>query len=152
MRNILTPSFFISRGFIPFTHSFSHLIAVSLECCGLCYRWMVHARGDFTNTSHTVSEFIHTGLCEDIVKTLSKHSSSSLSLWWLQHCNFSVLWPRWPKHTVITLGCQEVGQNETFIAPQRAHYLSRRKGKCYPSPKPFCFHSFLSLSLSSVPY
>lgn len=98
VRNILTPSFLISRGFIPFSHSFSHLIAVLFEGCGVCYRWMVYARGDFTNTSHTVSEFIHTGLCEDIVKTLSNHSSSSLSLWWLQHCNFSVPWPRWPKH------------------------------------------------------
>lgn len=43
--------------------------------------------------------------------------------------------------TIIILGCQEVGQNETFIAPQRAYYLSGRKGKCYPSPNPsFCSH------------
>jgi len=75
-----------------------HSFFLSFEGCGLCYRWRFHARGDFTNTSHAVSEFISTGLCEDIVKTLSKHSSSSRSLWWLQRCNFSVPWPRRPKH------------------------------------------------------
>lgn len=77
-------------------------------------------------------------LLSRFVKTSSKCTSACCSLVLRIFSLVTLL--TW-NATIIILGCQEVGQNETFIAPQRAYYLSGRKGKCYPSPNPsFCSH------------
>lgn len=105
-----------------------------------CIWWMSHQPWKLYPSKMAQSTMViqQTYLLSCFVKTSSKFTSAGCSLV-LQIFSLVTLLT-WDA-TIIILGCQEVGQNETFIAPQRAYYLSGRKGKCYPSPNPsFCSH------------
>lgn len=65
-----------------------------------------------------------TYLLSRFVKTASEFASAGCSP---PLRSFRILTLLTRNATIIILGCQEVGQNETFIAPQRAYYLPRKK-------------------------
>lgn len=103
-----------------------------------CIWWMWQQLWKFYPSKMTQSTMViqQIYLLSCFVKTSSKFTSAGCS--YVLRIFSLVTLLTW-NATIIILFCQEVGRNETFIAPQRAYYLSGRKGKCYPSPNlSFC--------------